>query len=444
MFKRYKGRIISTITFICAVGIWNIIFYGYNQYSFNLLLDLSYTLVIAVVVWWLASYYDKSKLLLDNLSDSEMNYKKLLESSLHVFDNINQVVYQTDENGNLTLLNPYWKSMTGFEVDQSLNQSILNYIYPEDQESIIEKFLNMIKNHQDVFKEEVRIRKKDGGFVWVEINTKFSYNQDSQLISTLGTITDISEWKHSEQELIQLNHDLAIQSDKLNVVAQMSAAIVHEVRNPLTAISGFLQLITEEKNFNKEYVDVIFSEIKRVETVLSEMLILSRPQKVTLKKVDYSKTLDHVLKLMESEANMRNIELVAESLASPVFIYGQENQIKQVLINIIKNAIEAMQHKGKKIQIHHAVCQEHLSIYIKDEGLGMPQEILKKIGQPFYTTKERGTGLGLTVCFNIIEQHKGKIHISSQIGVGTTFEIMLPTYSNQTLQQDSEKLVNTK
>lgn len=427
MFEKYKGRIVSTFTFICAIFLWNIIYYGYNHYSFNLLLDLSYTVIIAVIVWWLASYYDKSKILLENLRKSEEKYKKLLESTIYVFDNLNQVVYKTDHLGKITLLNPAWETLTGYKIKETLGQNLLSYIYPQDHPKVYNKGLKYTKNKKETMKIEVRFRKKDGGFIWLELNTKLSYNYSNKLTSAVGTLTDITERKLSEKQLLQLNEDLAIRSEKLGVVAQMSAAIAHEVRNPLTSISGFLQLLKEQKQLNQEYIDVIFSEMKRIELVLNEMLILSKPQTVSFKKINLNDTLEHVIALISPEAHMKGTEIVITNPVVPMWVYGEENQLKQVFINIIKNAIEAM-NKGGEIHIFHAFDQKHISIYIKDEGSGITKETLEKIGQPFYTTKEKGTGLGLTICFKIIENHKGKIHITSEVGTGTTFELILPRY----------------
>ena len=425
MFEKYKGRIIATITFICAITLWNIIFYGYNNYSFNLALDLTYTLVVSVVVWWLASYYDKSKSLLKKLTKSEENYKKLLESTKYVFDKLNQVVFQTNGDGKITLLNPAWEAITGFAIEESLERNFLKYIYPDDCQLVIKK-CELHKHSQNVLiQEEVRFRNKEGGFIWLEINSIFTYNSSNELISTVGTLTDITERKLSETELLQFNENLAIQSDKLAVISQMSAAIAHEVRNPLTSISGFLQLLRERKHLKQEYLDVIFSEMKRIELVLSEMLVLSKPQVVLFKKVDLSKIIDHVIALMSTESNMKSIELYITKKNIPIWVYGDENQLKQVFINIIKNAIEVMA-GGGKIHIYIIMDCSFVSVYIKDEGDGIPEETLKTIGQPFYTTKEKGTGLGLTICFKIIENHKGKIHIISEVGVGTTFEVILP------------------
>ncbi|MGG7618250.1 ATP-binding protein [Bacillus coreaensis] len=425
MFERYKGRLTSTIAFLIGMTTWNIVFYVAKNYEYDPWLDLPFTFTFAITAWCLGSYFDKSKVLFKKQSNSEENYKKLLETNTYLFNNLNQVVYQTDHLGCFTVLNPAWETVTGYSPLESIGRSLLFYVYHEDQEWMNQRAIETIKHSTQIVQEEVRLRKKDGGFVWIEVNSKFNFNDKGKLISTVGTLTDITEWKLSELKLLQLNEDLAIHSDKLSVVANMSAAIAHEVRNPLTSISGFIQLLKEQRHLQKEYIDVIFSEIERIELVLSEMLLLSKPQVVNLKKFDIIKTLDYVIALISTKANMSSIEIKLKKDDKPIWVYGEENQIKQVFINIIKNAIEAMQNGGK---VHVSLvndCQ-FVSIYFSDTGCGISKDTLEKIGQPFYTTKEKGTGLGLTTCFKIIENHKGKIHISSQVGIGTTFEVILP------------------
>ncbi len=425
MFERYKGRLISTIAFLIGMTTWNMVFYVAKNYEYDPWLDLPFTFTFAITAWCLGSYFDKSKVLFKKLSNSEENYKKLLETNTYLFNNLNQVVYQTDHLGCFTVLNPAWEIVTGYSPLESIGRSLLFYVYHEDQEWMNQRAIETIKHSTQIVQEEVRLRKKDGGFVWIEVNSKFNFTDNGKLISTVGTLTDITEWKLSELKLLQLNEDLAIHSDKLSVVANMSAAIAHEVRNPLTSISGFIQLLKEQRHLQKEYIDVIFSEIERIELVLSEMLLLSKPQVVNLKKFDIIKTLDYVIALISTKANMNSIEIKLKKDEKPIWVYGEENQIKQVFINIIKNAIEAMQNGGK---VHVSLVNDYqfVSIYFSDTGCGIPKDTLEKIGQPFYTTKEKGTGLGLTTCFKIIENHKGKIHISSQVGIGTTFEVILP------------------
>ena len=230
-------------------------------------------------------------------------------------------------------------------------------------------------------------------------------------------VRDISERKKNEE--------LLINSEKLYVAGQLAAGIAHEIRNPLTSLKGFLQLISTGRTDQTRYYDIMKSELNRIESIVSELLMLSKPQLVELNYCDARQIVQDTVALLEPQANLYNIILDAQYSESPLWVRCVENQIKQVLINILKNAIEVMP-GGGNIRISAMMSEAQVKIRIEDEGPGLDEEQLAKIGQPFYTTKNRGTGLGLMVSFKIIDNHKGKISISSELGLGTTCMIKLP------------------
>ncbi|XEC95440.1 ATP-binding protein [Paenibacillus tarimensis] len=230
-------------------------------------------------------------------------------------------------------------------------------------------------------------------------------------------IRDITERKKNEE--------LLINSEKLYVAGQLAAGIAHEIRNPLTSLKGFLQLITSGRDATKHYYDIMKSELNRIESIVSELLMLSKPQIYELSYRDARKIMEDTVILLEPQAILHDIELEASYDESPLWIYGVENQIKQVFINVLKNAIEVMP-EGGKIKIGCIKTEHEVMIRIEDQGPGISEEQLTRIGQPFYTTKVKGTGLGLMVSYKIVDNHQGRIQAYSQVGVGTTFEIVLP------------------
>lgn len=231
-----------------------------------------------------------------------------------------------------------------------------------------------------------------------------------------------------------LNQQLFLQrelkrSEKLNVISQLAASVAHEVRNPMTTINGFLQLIKKDDNINetqRNYIDISLGELNRAQDIINDYLSLARPNNTSFQVVNISKELTKTIELMTSYTNFQNIE-VRSNIEENLYISGNTDEIKQVFINILKNAIEAMNSNGKLIISAYAVS-EKVIIEIADNGEGMTKAQLSRIGTPFYSTKEKGTGIGLTISFQIIEQLKGKIDIKSEYGVGTTFIIELPFY----------------
>lgn len=429
MFKRYKARITSTIFFIVVMSVWNIIFYGYSGYTYDPTIDLPFSFVTAAAVWWLSSKYDRSYFQSNEITlcdESAFNHR-LLESPNFVFNILNHVVFKTDKFGKITMLNKAWEQLTGYSVDDSIGKNIIFWIHPDDRTEIAKIFIQVTEAKKDSLILEYRLRRETGEYVWLESNVKLMHDTSGNIVSMVGTLFDITERKQSEQQLKLQNEILALQYERLSTVANLSASIAHEVRNPLTSISGFLQLLKEQNQLKKEYIDLIFSEIDRIELVLSELLMLSKPQKIQYKRFDIIKTLDYVTTLISSKANMNSIKLTIELPNHPIWVYGDENQIKQIFINLFKNSIEAIENGGE-ISVSYRSSEHFVSIYIKDNGPGIPHDVLENIGKLFFTTKEKGTGLGLATCRNIIEKHNGKLQIYSKEGEGTTCEVIFPIY----------------
>ncbi len=230
-------------------------------------------------------------------------------------------------------------------------------------------------------------------------------------------VRDISERKKNEE--------LLINSEKLYVAGQLAAGIAHEIRNPLTSLKGFLQLISSGRSNGRNYYEIMKSELSRIESIVSELLMLSKPQVYELTYHDTRRVLDDIVMLLEAQASLHNTAIVVDSGQEPLWVYGVENQIKQVFINVLKNAIEAMV-DGGTITITSTLEDNYVVTRITDEGPGIPKEQMAKMGQPFYTTKDKGTGLGLMVTYKIIDNHHGRIHASSEMGHGTTFTISFP------------------
>jgi len=183
-----------------------------------------------------------------------------------------------------------------------------------------------------------------------------------------------------------------------------------------------------DSNCKSNYYEIISSEVERIELILSELLIFAKPQSVKYNKKDIRILLSQVMTLLDSEAIMNNIQFATEFSPCITHINCAVNQLKQVFINFIKNSIESMPNGGR---ITIEVKSEHESemlIRLTDQGCGIPKEVLSRLGEPFYSTKEKGTGLGFMVSKKIIENHSGKISVQSEINKGTVIEIRLPIY----------------
>ena len=221
--------------------------------------------------------------------------------------------------------------------------------------------------------------------------------------------------------------ELLRKSEKLAVVGQLATAIAHEIKNPLTAMKGFMQLLKTTENENSlRYINVVSSEIERIESITNEFMVVAKPQAVKIQPNDISILIDQVVMLLEPQAIMNNIQIRTDCTPDIPLVPCEGNQLKQVFVNILKNAIESMQ-KGGEILIQINKLDNHqISLRFIDQGCGIPKERIPYLGEPFYSIKEEGIGLGLMICYKIIEAHKGKICIESEVNKGTTIDITLP------------------
>ncbi|MBT2639125.1 HAMP domain-containing sensor histidine kinase [Bacillus sp. ISL-39] len=239
------------------------------------------------------------------------------------------------------------------------------------------------------------------------------------LEEAINTMEDIFERTKVQQELQR--------AEKMNAIGQLAASVAHEIRNPMTVVKGFLQIflskdMTEEDHM---YLKLMIEELNRAETIINDYLSLAKPDVGKLEIIDGSEMTEQVMDLMSSYAMMsKNISMHTE-IKDQVKIRGNKSELKQVLINILKNGIEAMG-DGGRLSVTLEKQGDFGVFIIKDTGIGMTAEELSRLGTAFYSFKERGTGMGLMVCYQIVERMKGQIKVSSKKGEGTTFEIMVP------------------
>ncbi|WP_328050432.1 ATP-binding protein [Neobacillus cucumis] len=217
------------------------------------------------------------------------------------------------------------------------------------------------------------------------------------------------------------------QKEKLAVIGQMAAGIAHEIRNPLSSLKGFTQLQHERFPDTNDYYPIMIQEIDRINSIVDDLMYIGKPKKIMFEKASIEEIVAYTLSIIQYQAERQGIT-IETIMAGPLPpLHCDEKQLKQVFINLIKNAIEAMP-DGGRIQIHVKVIdkQQKLTISIQDEGVGIANENILNLGEPFFTTKKDGTGLGLMVTNQIINDHFGEIKIESFLNVGTKVIVILP------------------
>ncbi|WP_116233013.1 ATP-binding protein [Paenibacillus sp. VMFN-D1] len=234
------------------------------------------------------------------------------------------------------------------------------------------------------------------------------------LCRIIGTLRDITEMKRTEEVLRN--------TEKLVFAGQLAVGIAHEIRNPLTTVKGLIQLAGPTSGLR--HYDLIMSELDRMNLIVGEFLILGKPQEIRFREDWCMTILQEVLSLIEIEAAKNNVRIRCTCIREEK-ISCDRNQIKQVFLNILKNAIQALP-GGGRIDIVLEADDGYQRIRFVDNGIGMPEEVLERIGEPFHTTKLEGYGLGMMIVKKIIASHRGILNITSEPGKGTTVEMGLP------------------
>lgn len=342
-----------------------------------------------------------------NLKIREETYRNIVEQSadaiIIVRDGIILYINQTGMD--------LFKSKGRKEI---IGHNFFNFVHP-DFTNLMSDVLEMsIKGGNTDITEQKYIR-LDGSIIEAEVKTAPTIFNDKFAVQI--TIRDIAERKKT--------HELILNSEKLSMTGKLAAAIAHEIKNPLTAIKGFHQLMRSSPEKADAYLDIISSEMERMEGILNELLLLAKPHKRDFRRIRLMEIITEVITLLNSQAVFKSIVINFNYKSNEdVLISGDRNQLKQVFINFIKNSIEAINDDGK-ISIVLTSRDNEAHVIITDNGCGIPTEVLHRIGEPFFTTKESGTGLGIMISKQIIENHKGKLDIQSD-NSGTTIKVNFP------------------
>ncbi|GIM48038.1 hypothetical protein DNHGIG_35870 [Collibacillus ludicampi] len=406
-----------TVAYILLAGFWML----FSDYVLLALIDDAesitrfqtlkgwfFILVTGCILYALLNYYNRrQEQITKTLIETEAKYRSLVEEAL-----VGVYIFQ---EGRFCYVNPRYCDIFGYTKEEMLCMDVLGLVLPEDRSMVSENIRKRLTGEVRSLRYQARGIKKDRSIIHYEVHgTVTTFNGKPAII---GTLIDITERKRTEE--------LLRKSDKLAVVGQLAAGVAHEIRNPLTALRGFVQLLKSTVKEPKEYFEVMLSELDRINFIVSEFLFLAKPQVVNFERKDLVAILQSVIKLLETQAIMENIQIVTKFTDLPS-IHCDENQLKQVFVNLLKNAIEAMPNGGEiDIQVKMR-DKDHVQVRFIDHGCGISKERIRKLGEPFYTTKEKGTGLGLMICYKIIEAHRGQIHIDSEIGKGTIVDVLLP------------------
>jgi PAS domain S-box-containing protein len=334
-----------------------------------------------------------------------------------------QIVWQTNASGQVVADIPTWREYTGQTLDELMGHGWINALHPDDRERVDRVWTQAVAR-SSLYETEYRIRNAFGEYGDFSVRGVPIKDKDGNVSSWVGTCTDITDKKNVEKQLIQF--------EKHAVIGRMVGSVTHEINNPLQTIKNCLYLLQQDikpDSPDHEPLEMALSETQRLTNIVGQLRQLYLPQNLQNMRVqDIAQIITEVHGLLIPNLHNSRINWQLSTSQEHYFVNCIKDQIIEVFLNMSLNAIEAMQSTGGTLSLNVVLSSDCASagVIISDTGPGISSEILPHIFEPFITTKEYGLGLGLSICYGIIQKHGGQVTVESQPGNGTSFTIWLP------------------
>ncbi len=334
--------------------------------------------------------------------------------------------YWISREGVLLYNSPACERITGWRVDEFVDNpdKLLSIVHPEDQVTMKEHFQRE-RDSNEIFTLDYRIMTASGKEAWIGHVCQPVYNNEGKPMGRRASNRDITNRKIAEQSLIR--------ADRLAAMGRLVASLAHEINNPLQAIYSNIELVLDfplEEQERHQNLQIIRKEIERLMNINKSILEFSRPHIMDVKPVHVRDAIERAIFLANKQLKESNVQVLLHLPENIPQVIISADQLCQVSLNLLINAIEQMQ-SGGRLEITSTTIQNQVEISFSDTGPGIPPEKLDLVFDPFYTTKQNGNGLGLSTSQKIIQQYGGEISAKSNLGQGTTFSIRLPALTNQ-------------
>ncbi|MEW6376863.1 MAG: PAS domain S-box protein [Thermodesulfobacteriota bacterium] len=377
----------------------------------------------------------------NELREANEFFMNLIESSV-------DGIIAADMKGNIFIFNKGAEVLTGHKAEEVIGKIHITQIYPEGVAKEIMKKLRS-PEYGGVGKlnpTQFNVVNKAGEEIPFQLSAALIYDGSGNEVASVGIFTDLRPRLMMEKKL-QETHLQLVSSEKMASLGKLAAGIAHEINNPLGGILIYSSLMMEdlsEEDSKRGDLARIVQEAGRCKEIVKSLLEFARQTEPKMEPTDINRAINDGLFFLVNQALFHNIQIVKQFDPFLPFVRGNASQLKQVFMNIIVNAAEAM-HGNGTLTITTSPAQDRKTVFVKftDTGEGIPEENLTRIFDPFFTTKEvgKGTGLGLATSYGIIEDHGGKISVKSKVGEGTTFTIELPIHlGTQAILEDSQSI----
>lgn len=381
---------------------------------------------------------DSISTLVKEIQDPNDNYL-ISRGNFDTFtNNIKDIIFQTDANGKLIYINKAWVDITGFSIDETINSPFGSFLYPADFYLYEACYNKLAKKEKDYCRYQMRLRGKNESALWTDVFSRLLYDDNGKIIGLYGIISDISERKKAEDELIRLK-DAAEEAARAK--SEFLAVMSHEIRTPMNGVLGMTGLLLETNLTpeQREYVETIRVSGDTLLTLINDILDFSKIEsgKMELEEapLDVKECIEEAFELLASEAVKKRLDLLHLIDSDvPDLIIGDVTRIRQILVNLVNNAIKFTEH-GEVLVSVKKIKQEdeevELQFSVKDSGIGIPNDKLNLIFQSFTqvdsstTRKYGGTGLGLAICKRLVNLMGGTIWVESREKNGSMFSFTI-------------------
>ena len=353
-------------------------------------------------------------------------------------------IIAVDLQGNIMVWNPAAEEILGYKAKEVIGKMNIAKIYPGG-EGEAKKMMQMMRSRKYGGAGILRsypmvIVKRDGGIVEANFSAALIYGTDGKEVASVGIIVDVTDRLEMERKLRKTQEQL-LQSEKLAAMGRLTSQIAHELNNPLYGIMNTLELMKTEispENKRRKVLEMALSETMRLTELLRKMLSFSKPDEEEKQPTDINVILDEILLLHEKQLRENDIRISSFLSNGLGKVYASKSQLRQVFLNMISNAKDAMP-EGGTLTARTKAEGDNIHIEISDTGIGIKEDNINRIFDAFFTTKDgaKDVGLGLSVCYGFIKDHGGDVKVESEVGSGTTFTIILPVYK----EAENEKIL---
>lgn len=437
---RITGTILmaSVVSVSLIVGVWMVhfdenlaaltidaigsVFTGKEQKVYSVFFHVLIFYLVAFISGYLA---ERLKQRDRQLADTSRELKKAKLETDDILRHLSSGLMTVDAHGLIMFFNKAAERILGFK-ESDVKGRRCDEVFSNRIPLLAKCVLAGIDGRIEFPRREVEVVKEDGQIVPLGLSTSVLVEENGSTRGVIAIFSDLTEAKELEGKVRA--------ADRLAAVGELSACIAHEIRNPLAAISGSVEVLKGELELadeNKQLMDLIVKESDRLTKMLTKFLQYARIERRAFNKVELCHVINETVEiLIHHESMSPNIKVDFESEESIVYVIGDEDLIKQILINLAANACESFGGNDGQLTFHLENDAENgiVRLSVKDNGSGIPPDVLKKIYQPFFSTRKKGTGLGLSIVHRIAEALGIELSVKSQVGVGTSFELSFKTY----------------